>query len=92
MPGTAHFQQPEQSIFCRSTQHALDAADVPIVYFNPKTVEHKRMEMLDQDQIKDAFKNQQVQVSIPTAKPCNNFWKVRIGRKTEFTADELRKL
>ncbi|MBK0403919.1 peptidoglycan synthetase [Adhaeribacter sp. BT258] len=41
---------------------ALHAADVPVVYFNPKTVEHKRMEMLDESQIKEAFKNPNIRV------------------------------
>ena len=41
---------------------ALNAADVPVVYFNPKTVEHKRMEMLDENQIKEAFRNPKVKV------------------------------
>ncbi len=41
---------------------ALDAADIPVVYFNPKTVEHKRMEMLSETEIKEAFKNPKIQV------------------------------
>lgn len=41
---------------------ALNSADVPVVYFNPKTVEHKRMEMLDENQIKEAFKNSNINV------------------------------
>jgi len=36
---------------------ALDKADEPIVYFSPKTIEHKRMEMLTEDELKAAFKN-----------------------------------
>ena len=41
---------------------ALDKADEAIVYFNPKTVEHKRMEMLTEVELKQAFANPRVQV------------------------------
>jgi UDP-N-acetylmuramate: L-alanyl-gamma-D-glutamyl-meso-diaminopimelate ligase len=41
---------------------ALDKADEAIVYFNPKTVEHKKMEMLTEQELKQAFANPQVQV------------------------------
>ncbi|GAB3532640.1 Mur ligase family protein [Pontibacter brevis] len=41
---------------------ALDKADAPIVYFNPKTIEHKRMEMLSEDELKIAFDNVRLQV------------------------------
>ncbi len=33
----------------------LDLADVPMVYFNPSTVEHKRLPMITPDQVKEAF-------------------------------------
>ncbi|GAB3830860.1 Mur ligase family protein [Pontibacter rugosus] len=36
---------------------ALSLADEAIVYFNPKTIEHKRMEMLTEQELKDAFQN-----------------------------------
>jgi len=41
---------------------ALDKADEAIVYFNPKTIEHKRMEMLSEDELKAAFKNPNLKV------------------------------
>ncbi|WP_347158478.1 UDP-N-acetylmuramate--L-alanine ligase [Pontibacter chitinilyticus] len=41
---------------------ALDAADEPIVYFSPKTVEHKRMEMLTEQELREAFRNLRLQV------------------------------
>lgn len=41
---------------------ALALADEPIVYFNPKTIEHKRMEMLTAQELKDAFQNPNLQV------------------------------
>jgi UDP-N-acetylmuramate: L-alanyl-gamma-D-glutamyl-meso-diaminopimelate ligase len=36
-------------------QGTLDLADVPMVYFNPTTVEHKRLPMITTDQVKEAF-------------------------------------
>jgi UDP-N-acetylmuramate: L-alanyl-gamma-D-glutamyl-meso-diaminopimelate ligase len=33
----------------------LDLADVPMVYFNPATVEHKRLPMITPEQVKEAF-------------------------------------
>ncbi|WP_299988548.1 Mur ligase family protein [uncultured Pontibacter sp.] len=41
---------------------ALDKADVPIVFFSPKTVEHKRMEMLSEEDLRSAFGNPKLQV------------------------------
>ncbi|MEJ8755895.1 Mur ligase family protein [Pontibacter sp. H259] len=41
---------------------ALDKADEAIVYFNPKTIEHKRMQMLMEDELKAAFKNPNLKV------------------------------
>ncbi|MDQ3290458.1 MAG: Mur ligase family protein [Bacteroidota bacterium] len=41
---------------------ALSNADVPIVYFNPKTLEHKRMPALQPEHIKQAFANDSIQV------------------------------
>lgn len=48
--------------FLPQYKNALDAADVPVVYFNPKTLEHKRMPALSAEDIKEAFGNDQVQV------------------------------
>ncbi|MFD2515052.1 UDP-N-acetylmuramate--L-alanine ligase [Pontibacter locisalis] len=41
---------------------ALDKADEAIVYFSPKTIEHKRMEMLTEEELKQAFKNPNIKV------------------------------
>ena len=40
----------------------LDEADVPIVYFNPGTLAHKRLPELDAEKVRDAFKNDNIQV------------------------------
>jgi len=41
---------------------ALDAGNVAIVYFNPKTLEHKRMPALTEQDITSAFENPAVKV------------------------------
>jgi len=41
---------------------AFGNADLPIVYFNPKTLEHKRMPSLKPEDIKQAFANDSIQV------------------------------
>lgn len=48
--------------FLPQYQGAFGQADVPIVYFNPKTLEHKRMPALHPNDIKQAFGNQNIQV------------------------------
>ncbi len=46
---------------------ALDKADVPLVYVNPKTIAHKRMEMLTEAELKAAFQNQNLQIYTDSA-------------------------
>ncbi|MFN4298134.1 MAG: UDP-N-acetylmuramate--L-alanine ligase [Thermaurantimonas sp.] len=41
--------------FLPNYQHALEGADVPVVYFNPKAVEHKRLPALNKEEVADAF-------------------------------------
>jgi UDP-N-acetylmuramate: L-alanyl-gamma-D-glutamyl-meso-diaminopimelate ligase len=41
---------------------AFGVADVPVVYFNPKTIAHKRMAPLQPEDIKQAFANDKIQV------------------------------
>ncbi|WP_299820745.1 Mur ligase family protein [uncultured Pontibacter sp.] len=41
---------------------ALDKADEAIVFFSPKTLEHKRMEMISEAELKEAFKNQSIKI------------------------------
>ena len=46
---------------------ALDKADEAIVFFSPKTLEHKRMDMISEQELKDAFRNQNIKVFTDTA-------------------------
>jgi len=41
---------------------ALDKADTALVYFSPKTIAHKRMEMLTEEELKAAFGNSNLYV------------------------------
>jgi UDP-N-acetylmuramate: L-alanyl-gamma-D-glutamyl-meso-diaminopimelate ligase len=46
---------------------AMAAADRALVYFNPKVLEHKRLEPLSPDEVKDAFASENVEVYTDTA-------------------------
>jgi len=40
----------------------MDNADFPIVYFNPHTLEHKKLPPLSSEKVRDAFKNDTIEV------------------------------
>jgi len=42
----------------------MDLADIAIVYFNPETLIHKRLEMLSKKDVKDAFGLKRLKVFI----------------------------
>lgn len=48
--------------FLSQYRRKLKAADVAIVYFNPLTVEHKRLESLSEEDIRTAFKRDDLKV------------------------------
>jgi UDP-N-acetylmuramate: L-alanyl-gamma-D-glutamyl-meso-diaminopimelate ligase len=48
--------------FLPQYKNALEAADTPIVYYNPKTLEHKRMPALSAADIATAFDHDKLQV------------------------------
>jgi UDP-N-acetylmuramate: L-alanyl-gamma-D-glutamyl-meso-diaminopimelate ligase len=48
--------------FLPEYRHTYDAPDVKIVYLNPKTLAHKRMEMLSEQQLREAFANDSVRL------------------------------
>lgn len=43
------------SAFLKEYRGAMDKADVAIVYFNPHTIAHKRLEPISEEQVKQAF-------------------------------------
>jgi UDP-N-acetylmuramate: L-alanyl-gamma-D-glutamyl-meso-diaminopimelate ligase len=40
----------------------MDEADVPIVFFNPHTLEHKKLEPLPEDKVHEAFQNSRIRI------------------------------
>jgi UDP-N-acetylmuramate: L-alanyl-gamma-D-glutamyl-meso-diaminopimelate ligase len=40
----------------------MDEADIPIVFFNPHTLEHKKLEPLSEEKVCEAFKNSRIKV------------------------------
>jgi UDP-N-acetylmuramate: L-alanyl-gamma-D-glutamyl-meso-diaminopimelate ligase len=48
--------------FLKQYRRKLDAADVAVVYFNPLTIEHKRLEPLSEEDIAKAFKREDLEV------------------------------
>jgi UDP-N-acetylmuramate: L-alanyl-gamma-D-glutamyl-meso-diaminopimelate ligase len=48
--------------FIPQYKHTMQKADLPIVYFNPETIRHKKLEMLTRDDIRSAFDSPGLQV------------------------------
>ena len=48
--------------FIHQYKHTMDKADLPIVYFNPETIRHKKLEMLTRNDILSAFDSPGLQV------------------------------
>ncbi len=47
-------------IFLNEYNHSMDDADVKIIYFNPHTIEHKKLSMISTQEIKTAFANNEL--------------------------------
>jgi UDP-N-acetylmuramate: L-alanyl-gamma-D-glutamyl-meso-diaminopimelate ligase len=71
------FQFPKKQIFAIMELHTfsslnktflneykgcMDSADDAWVYYNPKTIEHKRLDQISKDEVKRAFSNEKIQV------------------------------
>ena len=48
--------------FLKEYKNTMNAADKAIVYYNPKTIEHKRLPEITPDQVKEAFKRSDLMV------------------------------
>tara|TARA_R110002049_G_scaffold262218_1_gene438303 strand:+ start:368 stop:1738 length:1371 start_codon:yes stop_codon:yes gene_type:complete len=48
--------------FINQYQSSLNAADEAVIYFNPKTVEHKKLEPLSEKDLKNAFQREDIKV------------------------------
>ncbi|MCF0061914.1 Mur ligase family protein [Dyadobacter chenwenxiniae] len=54
--------------FLSQYRRKLKSADIAVVYFNPVTVEHKRLEPISEDDIRTAFKREDLHVFTDSAK------------------------
>lgn len=61
---------------------SMQAADTAIVYFNPKVLEHKRLPILTKEEVKQAFKQDNLLV-------CNNKEELLQAIKPKLSADSL---
>ncbi len=48
--------------FLNEYAHSMDKADEAIVYFNPKTIEHKKLKPITPDMVKNAFKRNDLKI------------------------------
>ncbi len=48
--------------FLNQYRRKMDAADVAVVFYSPKTVEHKRLEPISEDEIRTAFKREDLKI------------------------------
>lgn len=48
--------------FLSEYKDTFKSADEPVVYFNPHTIEHKKLEMISAEEIKKAFNNEKLKV------------------------------
>ena len=55
-------------LFLLQYSGALDRADIPVVYFNPETLEHKKLPPISAEEVKHAFTNENLIVFTDTIK------------------------
>lgn len=48
--------------FMQEYKGAMNNADIPIVYFNPKTILHKKLEPITEEVVRDSFENDRLKV------------------------------
>ncbi|MBN2237169.1 MAG: peptidoglycan synthetase [Bacteroidales bacterium] len=53
--------------FLSQYEHAMDAADIPVVYFNPVTLKHKKLPPITAEEVKVAFANENLFVFTDTS-------------------------
>jgi UDP-N-acetylmuramate: L-alanyl-gamma-D-glutamyl-meso-diaminopimelate ligase len=69
--------------FLEQYHGAMDEADIPYVYFNPHTIEHKKLEAINPQEVKDSFKNEKVKV-FTNSKEMVESLKKQKGKETVF--------
>jgi UDP-N-acetylmuramate: L-alanyl-gamma-D-glutamyl-meso-diaminopimelate ligase len=69
--------------FLEQYHGAMDEADIPYVYFNPHTIEHKKLEAINPQEVKDSFKNEKVKVFTNSKEMVESLKKLK-GKDTVF--------
>jgi UDP-N-acetylmuramate: L-alanyl-gamma-D-glutamyl-meso-diaminopimelate ligase len=69
--------------FLEQYQGAMNEADVPFVYFNPHTIEHKKLEAISTKEVQEAFKNEKVNVFTNSKEMVASLKKLK-GKNTVF--------
>ncbi|WP_221394714.1 UDP-N-acetylmuramate--L-alanine ligase [Dyadobacter sp. NIV53] len=54
--------------FLKQYRRKLNAADIAVVYFNPLTIEHKKLEALTEEDIRTAFKRDNLEIFTDSSK------------------------
>lgn len=67
--------------FLKEYRGAMDRADVAIVYFNPHTIEHKRLEPISVDQVKQAFAREDIEVYTDSSQLLNRLYEEKWDSK-----------
>jgi UDP-N-acetylmuramate: L-alanyl-gamma-D-glutamyl-meso-diaminopimelate ligase len=69
--------------FLEQYNGAMDEADVAYVYFNPHTIEHKKLEAINPQEVKKSFKNEKVKVFTNSKEMVESLKKLK-GKDTVF--------
>lgn len=68
--------------FLKEYKGAMDKADVAIVYFNPHTIAHKRLDPITEEQVKKAFAREDLVVYTDSSKLLNRLYEEDWKQKT----------
>jgi len=55
------FSSLNRNFLCQY-KSTIDNADIPIVFFNPETLKHKKLELLSEDFVKESFQNMALKI------------------------------
>lgn len=70
------------SEFLKEYKGAMDKADVAVVYFNPHTISHKRLDPISEEQVKQAFAREDLLVFTDSYKLLNRLYEEGWNQKT----------
>ncbi|MFM7024070.1 MAG: UDP-N-acetylmuramate--L-alanine ligase [Flavobacteriales bacterium] len=69
--------------FLKQYEGSMDTADDAIVYFSPHAIEHKKLKPITIEQVKSAFKNDQLTV-LTSSEDLKKYWLSKKGANTNF--------